>query len=68
MRILPVISSRNPSSRPENDTLLHCYVCPLQATFSTAAATGWTFDADGEPFRTYYCPAHRPDPRKERQP
>mgnify|MGYP006951083388 CR=1 FL=1 len=68
MRILPVITSRNPSSRPENDTLLHCYVCPLQATFSTAAATGWTFDADGKPFRTYYCPAHRPDPRKERQP
>lgn len=68
MRILPVITSRNPSCRPENDTLLHCCTCQLKATFSTAAATGWTFDADGEPFRTYYCPAHRPDPRKERQP
>ena len=64
MRILPVITSRNPSCRPENDTLLHCCTCQLKATFSTAAATGWTFDADGEPFRTYYCPAHRPDPRK----
>lgn len=65
MRILPVITSRNPSSRPENDTLLSCCVCFQYASFSTAAATDWTFDADGEPFRTYYCPLHKPKELKQ---
>lgn len=63
MRLLPVITSRNPSSRPENDTLLSCCKCSKRVTLSTAAATDWTFDADGEPFRAYYCPTHRPRKR-----
>ena len=66
MRILPVTTDMKPGNRPENDTLISCYVCPARATFSTAVATAWTFDADGVPFRAFYCPAHRPKEGKNR--